>query len=191
MPAQRFTSLPPKLDVRNTLAAQRFTSSPPELTPRKQLDGTCPSTNLPTEAQYTIAYNQFCTTYFPAPPESTTIKYSHDIVATFQLKTHDNSIAPWIFKVEATQVSIIPLTVDQVSCKAAFKEVVEGLPEGGWGPGLGLGKSYCVVAGTGGDLVGTEGMSGQGNVGILGASMEKQKNYLGSLFFETRRKNGT
>lgn len=74
----------------------------------------------------------------------------------------------------------------QELCLRSFRDFLETERAGG------LGGAYCVVGGTGGDKEGTEGMSGEGVVLVMGGkvTMEISKARFGSFVFETRQKRG-
>jgi hypothetical protein len=148
--------------------------------------GSCPDTSYPLESAFTNGYTQFCTTYVHTNPP-TSLRQSDPLLATFDLPNPSGSIAKWVFRIQPTTSMIDSYSYETTSenCIEYFSKFLETDEAGG------LGKSYCVVDGTGGDKIGNEGMSGQGVVSVLGGSVEQKKlgpGGLGTLVFETYRR---
>jgi hypothetical protein len=156
------------------------------------LPGSCPSRLFPTESAYYSALTQFCHTYLSDVP-SPIIEYE-PIVATFDLPASDGTILKWVFRLSLTDSTpglTQRWTVNTSQCMRGYRDIFETAKAGG------LGKSYCVVDGTGGDglggQAGIDGMSGQGEVLILGGIVKEIVGTFAfptNLLFETRLRNG-
>jgi hypothetical protein len=157
-----------------------------------KLPGSCPSRLFPTESAYYTALTQFCKTYLSDVPSP--IIETKPIVATFELPASDGSILKWVFQLSLTDSTpglTQQWTVNASQCMRGFRDIFESSKAGG------LGKSYCVVDGTGGDGLGDnagkEGMSGQGEVLILGGTVKEIVGTVAfptNLLFETRLRKG-
>lgn len=147
-----------------TLPLLALSSPHPTISPRFVLLGSCPSAAQPTEEQFVIGYTDFCQNYVPPNHKMDPAK---PIVATYDLRNADNSMGKWVFRFRSRTDSPISemLSVDPNTCLGMFKRWLDTDDAGG------LGKAYCVVDGTGGDKVGTEGMSKEGKVAVLDSAV--------------------
>jgi hypothetical protein len=163
-----------------------------------KLEGSCTNHHLPTEEQYTIGWKSFCEKYRPSE-----ISERDALDATYNLTAYDGKIIQWIYRIQdvhddkdilGNQVTWDTLPYDPAKCSFYFDKILSD-PESG-----GLGKSYCVVDGTGGDWFGggdggRERMSGEGVVLVMGGkeepNMSKQEkgNGKGYLRYLSRKRN--
>ncbi|KAH7397347.1 hypothetical protein BKA66DRAFT_408695 [Pyrenochaeta sp. MPI-SDFR-AT-0127] len=147
------------------------------------LEGSCSTIHLPTEEQYTLGYETFCSTYL-APDKQHLLSKDNALVATLYLTAFDNTPLRWVYKVSLSDHTL-PLAryiLTQDMCIEAFRGVLETNDAGG------LGKGYCVVDGTGGDKLGVEGMSGEGVVLVKGGKViaVESDGGFGEMWWETR-----
>ena len=164
----------------------------------KQVEGSCKDLHLPTEADYTKGWQNFCSTYKPL-----TIEERDPLDFTYNITAYDGKVIEWIYRIEDVHKDpfgggawdILPYYPEK--CGYYFDKILSD-PENG-----GLGKSYCVVDGTGGDWFmenqpGLKPMSGEGVVLVMGGKEEprmtkeeKGPNGKGFLSYQTRKKKGT
>jgi hypothetical protein len=137
-----------------------------KIIPRGGLPGSCPSKNYPTEEMFVRGYNQFCDSTLPSDRQNA-LSRGTPVVLTLDLSNADNSISHWVYKISVeadspNSPSTSNINLDAGMCKSQFQKFLDTDEAGG------LGGSYCVVDGTGGDKVGVEGMSDEGVVSVLG-----------------------
>jgi hypothetical protein len=183
-----------------TLALPR----PEKGVPTYKPEGSCPSHAFPTEEQYRWGWNDFCTRFYPAANRanadntSLTLWEDFPMVATYGLPAYDGSMVQWVYRVQDVyekddKNDRLPYHPD--NCKHYFNKLVDDPQYGG------LGVSYCVVDGTGGDwfggVRGVERMSGEGVVLVMGgkeepklSQEEKEGEGHGFIRYESRKKNG-
>ena len=118
---------------------------PPHLQSHEQLQGSCSTTHLPTEEQYTLGYQTFCNTYVAADTANY-LREGNPLVATFNLTAYDQKIVRWVYKIDVHNNTLLnPLyELDRETCIEKFRSILETADAGG------LGKAYCVVDRTGG-----------------------------------------
>jgi hypothetical protein len=144
--------------------------------------GVCTTTDLPTKASYKLGYETFCNGF----GLSSTPAYikNKPLVGTVLIPSYSGGQIAWVFKVSSEKwsgaIASAQYTLSRDTCISKFRDVLDGEASE-------AGKTYCVVAGTGGNDSG-EG----GEVLVMGGTA---KDYpwgpdKGNASFETRRRKG-
>ncbi|KAF2831681.1 hypothetical protein CC86DRAFT_281745, partial [Ophiobolus disseminans] len=103
----------------------------------------------------------------------TEVREKDPVDATYDFTAYDGTVVKWVFKTSLEKKYGIRYPIKNAKCPI-YSDKMLSKPENG-----GLGKSYCVVDGTGGDFIGgdnnakgIERMSGGGAVLVMGSTEE-------------------
>ncbi|KAH3954921.1 hypothetical protein HBH98_036500 [Parastagonospora nodorum] len=119
-------------------------------------EGSCASAKLPTEEQFVSGYTKVCDTFIEGYSMHR-IKHDDPLRATITLTNADGSTSEWVYRISIqNDKSSDRHDIDRTTCKNQFQEFLDGNKGLDGSQETGLGKTYCVVDGTGGDRIGTE-----------------------------------
>jgi hypothetical protein len=143
----------------------------------KEVNGTCKYTDrFPTEEQYILGYNHFCDIYVNVKSKRYDNMHLIDqhvpLVATFDLKSYTGKAVRWVFKITCAGQQYC--RINNAMCKKRLKMFYDSDETGG------LGKAYCIVAGTE-----KKGPSGEGAVLVMDGKLDAGK------FLDTPHEKGS
>jgi len=137
-------------------------------------EGSCASAKLPTEEQFVSGYTKVCDTFIEGYGMHQ-IKHGDPLRATITLNNADGSTSEWVYRISIlNDKSSDRHDVDRMTCKNQFQQFLDGNKGLEGSQETGLGKTYCVVDGTGGDRLSadskrlTSASHGQGKVCMTG-----------------------
>jgi hypothetical protein len=131
--------------------------------------GSCPSAGYSTEEEFVAGYQSYCDNYI-SETSAHPIGQNNPLRATFNLTNADKSMSRWVYKISLKNAGKGETSdIDRATCKSKFQAFLDDNSGPNTGQDGGLGRSYCVVDGTGGDRKdGKIAQSGQGTVCMLG-----------------------
>lgn len=110
-----------------------------------------PSAKLPTQEQFVSGYTKICDTYIEGYGMHR-IKHDDLLRAIITLNNADGSTSEWVYRISIqNDKSSDRHDIDRTTCKKKFQQFLDGNKGLDGSQKTGLGKTYCVVDGTGGD----------------------------------------